>query len=213
MIIDELITDRMESDVVRLKELIKKTWQGMTAEEKEEYRDGVFPLEDINGIWLQDSVDEQLYSQPSAQRGGYCYSDLNRVETAVAYIASALVDAPDDLEDYATSLNVAWDDYFALPYDETQYSLTTKTDWVKTDKPLTSQMQRYYNNLVLISQAFPSVGVPQINALDYQGANQIEQMLVEVWNELQEAIKERQARIRAAAECYRSGEFYSGEVY
>jgi len=215
MIIDELITDRMESDVVRLKELIKKTWQGMTAEEREEYDDGIFPLEDINGIWLQDSTDEQLYSQASVQRGAYNYTDWNRVETAVGYVSGELVQADTDLRAYATSLGVAWSAAFALPYDPSSYSLTTKTDWNDESKPSTTQMARYLNNVVLIKAAIPNASAAwlpdSMDRLDYSGANGIEQVLIDIHTALALLIAERMGLIRSALAVNYSGEIYSGE--
>lgn len=60
----DLITDRTQLDVDRVKELASKGWAGMTASERNE--------------WLTNL------------KGAYNYSDLNRVGEAIAYIADRL---------------------------------------------------------------------------------------------------------------------------
>lgn len=57
----DLITDRTQLDVDRVKELVSKGWAGMTTSERNE--------------WLTNL------------KGAYNYSDLNRVGEAVAYVA------------------------------------------------------------------------------------------------------------------------------
>lgn len=65
MIIDELVTDRTQSDVDRVKELTLKWLDGsITAEEQTEWLAGL--------------------------KGAYNYTDLNRVGQAVAYLANIL---------------------------------------------------------------------------------------------------------------------------
>ena len=60
-IIDELITDRTQSDVTHWKELHDKGWAGMTDEEKAEWN-------------------------TAAMKGAYNYTDLNRVTEAMDYL-------------------------------------------------------------------------------------------------------------------------------
>jgi hypothetical protein len=64
MSLENLITDRTERDVERVKELAAKAWQDMTADERAE--------------WL------------SPMKGAYNHTDLNRVEGAVLYVAERL---------------------------------------------------------------------------------------------------------------------------
>ena len=64
MSLSHLITDRTTQDVECTKALQAKAWQDMTEEEKVE--------------WL------------SPLKGSYNYTDLNRVEEAVAYVAGRL---------------------------------------------------------------------------------------------------------------------------
>ena len=216
-ILDSLITDRTAADVQRLKTLLAKA-PDLTADEIDELLNGGgTPLLDANNTALFDSQNEKLYSADTggSQRGAYNYTDLNRVEEAVDYVADALVQADTDLKAYATSLGVAWDTVYDLPYDPADYNLTVKTDWAVGDIPSATQMARYYSNLLLIQAAFlVYTSIPDsMNNLDYAGANNIEQMLLDEYQALQDGIELREAMIRVAAECYKSGEFYSGEVY
>ena len=214
-ILDSLVTDRTQADVDRLKRLMAIPVQDMTQAQIDEFLYGAQPLLDSNNQQLNDSSEEPLASNEGVIKGAYNYSDLNRVEEAVDYVADALVQADTDLKAYATSLGVAWDTVYDLPYDPADYNLTVKTDWAVGDIPSATQMARYYSNLLLIQAAFlVYTAIPDsMNKLDYVGANNIEQMLLDEYQALQDGIELREAMIRAAAECYKSGEFYSGEVY
>lgn len=217
-VIDTLITDRTQAHVDRLKQLMKIGWQNMTDDEKAEYiSGGADQLTDMNGEPLFDSQNEPLYSADlsGVQKGAYNYTDLNRVEEAVDYIADELVQAPADLQAFATSLGVAWDSSFELPYDENDYTgLTVKTDWTDEDIPNVTDMARYLGNLQLIQAALPvlTVAPSSMNALDYNGANAIEQMLKEVDTTLADAVEYRKQLIRGTLALFYSGELYSGEL-
>ena len=185
MIIDELITDRTQADVDALNALLAKT--SFTADELTAF---------------------------TSSKGAYNYTDLNRVETAVAYIAAALVQAPVDLQQYASDRNVAWSTAFDVPYDPTDYSgLTTKTDWANTDIPSATQMTRYLANVVLIAAAFPNAATlpASMNNLTFGGANEIERALLLAYNALQDTIATIEGYIRSAMEVSYAGEIYSGE--
>lgn len=195
-VIDTLITDRTQVHVDRLKQLMTIGWQNMTDDEKAEYISGGA---DLSGV----------------QKGAYNYTDLNRVEEAVDYIADELVQAPTDLQAFATSLGVAWDSSFELPYDENDYtSLTIKTDWTDEDIPNATDMARYLGNLQLIQAALPTLTVApsSMNALDYAGANAIEQMLKEADTALADAVEYRKQLIKGTLALFYSGELYSGEL-
>lgn len=215
-VIDTLITDRTQAHVDRLKQLMKIGWQNMTDDEKAEYIGGADQLLDANNQPLFDSQNEPIYSaDPGVQKGAYNYTDLNRVEEAVDYIADELVQAPADLQAFATSLGVAWDSSFELPYDENDYTgLTVKTDWTDEDIPNVTDMARYLGNLLLIQAALPvlTVAPSSMNALDYNGANAIEQMLKEVDTTLADAVEYRKQLIRGTLALFYSGELYSGEL-
>lgn len=89
-------------------------------------------------------------------KGAYNYTDLNRVENAVAALAEVL------------GLN-----------------LTTKTDWTKYDVPTATDMERYLENVRKLRKAGGYMnGTPNIpetmSQLTYAAANAIEQILIDV---------------------------------
>ena len=87
-----------------------------------------------------------------ATKGAYNYSDLNRVERAVAEIS-----------------------------DLAGLGLTTKTDWNMWDIPSLSEMNRYLGNIAIIRALLTDNSVPvaltSMNNLTYSGANNIELIL------------------------------------
>lgn len=126
-----MITDRTQADVDRVKELSAKGWAGMTAQEKVEWNAGL--------------------------KGAYNYTDLNRVETAVAELAADLC-----------------------------LDLQTKTDWTAWDIPKESDMDRYLKNIKKIRSAgvgYSTTPAPpdSMQKLDYIKANNIEKVLVDVY--------------------------------
>lgn len=217
-ILDTLITDRTAADVERLRTLLLKGWQNMTAAERDEYLNGTTEqLTDANSQPLYDSLGEPLHSADGAvQKGAYNYVDLNRVESAVDYVADELVQADTDIRQYASDNNVAWTDVFAVPYDPADYSaLTIKTDWAETDIPTATQMSRYITNIKLIQAAIADASIAWIpdtmDGLDYEIANNIEQLLKDVDTALAVLVEVKKGYIRSAMAVYYSGEIYSGE--
>lgn len=125
----DLITDRSQRDIDRLKRLRDKAWSTMSASEKAEW-----------------------YNQ--AAKGAYNYTDLNRVESAISELSDALL-----------------------------LGLTTKTDWNVWDIPTQSEMNRYLENVVAVTDACPSATpyptLPTgMNGLTLEGANNIEKALL-----------------------------------
>lgn len=115
----------------------------------------------------------------------YEYTDLNRVESAVAEISDM------------------------LPELGISESLNTKTDWKRPEDfnvdtwPVRSQMDRYLSNVEKIKNMFPNtVRLPvSMDSLTYSGANNIEKVLQIAFN-----------RIRGIQKTYKySGEIYAGE--
>lgn len=93
-----------------------------------------------------------------AIKGGYNYSDLNRVESAVAETAERL-----------------------------GLHLETKTDWTLEDTPTQSDMDRYIGNIRKVRDSCPYAGsLPSIPSnmkkLTYNSANNIEQMLTTAYS-------------------------------
>lgn len=152
------ITNRTQGDVTRRAELARKGIANMTSAELAE--------------WLAPS------------KGAYNYTDLNRVEEAVAKLDSYLV---------------------AL--DRVEGLHATRT-WKANDVPSATDMQRYIANIKLIRAALPELHhvMPQAPAsmvnLTYEGANAIEEIL-------SVAMQYVESKIQTFPF---SGEIYGGEV-
>lgn len=152
-VIDNLITDRAQSDVDRVKELKANYYAGtMTEDEKTEWEAGM--------------------------KGAYNYTDMNRVGEAVAYIAEEIEALPDDLAEYAeeNGLSGTVPD---SPYP-TSVSVSPKTDWDVEDKPSPAQAKTYLANISALKSIFSVSGdLPaSVSRLDYTGANNIEAVLL-----------------------------------
>ena len=94
-----------------------------------------------------------------ATKGAYNYSDLNRVERAVAEIS-----------------------------DRAGLNLITKTDWTMWDIPKVDDMSRYLGNIATIRNHFAiQTSIPaSMNNLTYEQANNIELILNEAYKSLTE---------------------------
>jgi len=130
-----LITDRTGQDVDRVKFLAAKAFQDMTAEERAE--------------WL------------SPMKGAYNYTDLNRVEEAVAYVAGRLNEFG-----YLSPLPVT-------------------RSWSAEDVPTERDFVRYFGNVALLRQSIAVwASTPQVpssvDGFDVTQANALEQILVDV---------------------------------
>lgn len=132
------IVNRTQEHVDLLKRLRKKGWSNLSADEQE--------------LWRSE-----------AAMGAYNYTDLNRVETAVAQLAT-----------------------------EMGLSLTTKTNWTVWDVPTQADMTRYLNNVFAVRDAcpwemdFPTLPDSMIN-LTIEVANNIERVLLMVHTKNQTA--------------------------
>ena len=185
-IIDTLITDRTQLDEKRVEELASKGYGAMTDAEKAEW-DG-------------------------EMKGAYDASDLNRVESAVAYLAELLVLLPSELKEYAALKGVAFDAFFDVPYDAAAYALTTKTDWAESDSPTPEQMARYIENVKALRSAldYATSDLPgSMDNLTIGGANAIEKSL----KGLDEAISAFDAKTKVNLDNTASIWIYSGEIY
>lgn len=131
-IIVTLVTDRTQADVERVRELAAKGFSAMTSDEQAE--------------WL------------AGMKGAYNASDLNRVGTALNYLAGRLASI--------CGKSITW---------------TAKTDWAVTDIPVASQAETYRRQIQDIRDAlaYPAgtPDVPQLARLTYIGANDIERIL------------------------------------
>lgn len=131
-IIDTLITNRTQADVERVRELAAKGFAAMTAAERAE--------------WL------------AGMKGAYNASDMNRVGTALNYLAGRLASI--------CGKSIAW---------------TAKTDWAVTDIITASQAAEYRRQIQNIRDAltYPAgtPDAPQLGRLTYTDANNIERIL------------------------------------
>lgn len=145
-----LITNRNQTHVDRLKKLLAKGWENLSNSEKTEYR----------GI---------------AAYGAYNYTDLNRVESAVAELAGML-----------------------------GLSLTTKTDWKVADIPTKGEMERYLSNVITVYNACPNPidqhpPLPtSMEKLSYVWANSIEETLQIVYDTLNSATSDTTSELGVA---------------
>ena len=137
MSLENMITDRTERDVARVEALAEKAWQDMTAEERTE--------------WM------------SPMKGSYNYTDLNRVEEAVQYVAMRLKE-----------------------YGYLSEEPVTRS-WTVDDKPTEEDFVRHVRNMVMIrdaSRAFrentPDIPFFNVDHFGVADANAFEQILVDV---------------------------------
>ena len=125
-----LITDRTQTDVDRAKQLAAKGWNNLTDDEKHEWSSGL--------------------------KGAYNYTDLNRVEQAVAELA-----------------------------DDLGLVLATKTDWTERDIPTQTDISRYLANIRAIrAVGAPKASTPstptKMSKMTYSLANNIEKILSDI---------------------------------
>ena len=194
-VIDELVFDRTASDVERVttlkQQIMTYGFNSLSASERQEYLAGM--------------------------KGAYNYTDMNRVGTAVQYLANRLINAPDELDAYRAEKGVSDDPMFDLPYEADEIEVSPKTDWSVSDIPTQSQAAIYLGN---ISNLWSILTLPSetpsppasLNALTFTVANNIEKILAAIDEALSEAIAEKKALIDLAGlkNTY-SGEAYSGE--
>ena len=154
---ENLITDRTQEDVNRAILLNQKDYLSMSDDEKNEWNAGL--------------------------KGSYNASDLNRVGTAVAYVANRF-------NQYGYGITV-----------------TAKTDWVENDIPTPEELEAYANDIKTLHDALSLMpktpDAPEdVSKLTWQEANAIEQILIDVDELLTIVIQS----------FYYSGELYSGEI-
>lgn len=186
----KLVTDRTQDDVNRASTLEAIKYADMTAAERAEWDAGL--------------------------KGTYNAEDLNRVESAVEYLAAALRSLPGELRELAAILGVAWDSIFEAPYNPNDYNPIVKTDWLKEDVQTPQDMERYLSNVVLLRNAlkFASDAIPaRMDNLSWSGANAIEKALSGLDDALTVLGNLKKSLINnAAAAWYFSGEIYTAEV-
>ena len=152
-----LITDRTAQDVERWRLLHSKGWDALTEAEKAEWN--------------------------TALKGAYNYEDMNRVESAVGFIANRLGEAG----------------YHAVPI--------VHPEWRVGDHPTKEDMTRYFNNIALLRSKLPlyatTPAAPTTQTrLTYLMANAIEQILMDLDRQIS-AINQS---------WYYAGDVFTGEI-
>ena len=162
-VLDTLITDRSQSDVAYYEDLRSKyITRTITSEQKVEWDSGL--------------------------KGTYNASDVNRVESAVAYLQDAVNGLPLKLIDYMNATGVAPDVLFQVPY-EYPISLETYTNWQRAEDDFRLAIDRYLGNIKFLRGVLelpdgtPDVPI-DIEQMTYQEANNIETILLAVNNAL-----------------------------
>ena len=152
-----LITDRTQFDVDRVKEMRKRGWANLTPEERSEWESGL--------------------------KGAYNNSDLNRVQSAIRYLADRFADVG----------------YFI--------ELSGSKSWTVQDIPTRTDLENYLSDVRAIRRALtlfkttPNVPDTMLD-FNYIKANHIEQILFDVDTLLSNMI----------ASFVYSGEFFGGEL-
>lgn len=134
-----LVTDRTSADVTAVSALIPKIENGTATE-----------------------AEIAVYNA-AAMKGGYNYTDMNRVGQAVQYLAEVLHGYG-----YAAAVSV-------------------KTDWEEGSSPTKSERAQYLANVLTVYSALlTDPALPEtMEKLDTDGANQIEQALAAVQSAVQ----------------------------
>lgn len=173
----------------------------------------------LNDLWVAGEflgTDEEYVEWFSDMKGAYNASDLNRVESAVEYLAKVLRELAAGLKEYAAEKDVGWDVIFAPPFDPANINPETKTDWTEKDLPTPEDMERYLNNVELLrtALAFDTDELPaSMDNLSIQGANAIERALKNLDSAIILFRVDMQILIdNTAASWFYSGEIYTGEV-
>ena len=152
-----LVTDRTERDVERWRFLHSKGYDALTAAEKAEWDAGM--------------------------KGAYNYEDMNRVESAVVFIANRLSEAGIYVEP------------------------VIHPEWSVGDHPTREDMNRYFDNIALLRSTLPlyatTPAAPTTSKrLDYLAANAIEQILSDLDRQIT-AINQS---------WYYAGDVFTGEI-
>lgn len=157
--LENMITDRTASDVLRWRELRDKGLEEMTPAELAEWEAGM--------------------------KGSYNISDLNRVGAALSYLREELMKAG-----YLTGVE-----------------FVPKMDWVEEDVPTRQEYDEYVRAVNVVKYVLAwyktTPNAPPIGGrLNFKGANDIEQILLDVDELL----------TKTNAKPYYCGELYCGEL-
>ena len=118
----------------------------------------VSAIRQLNNIAWGDMSPDQQTTWNADSKGAYNASDLNRVGSACDYVYNLLL---------------------SNGYDTPGYE-TPKTDWTDGDIPTIEQLETYIGNVAALKARLSMMQEMPANMrfLSYEGANQIERMLV-----------------------------------
>lgn len=179
-IIDNLVYDRTQADVDRVKELTKKMQQGVQA--------AVIPanvlVADINQTTLATQVltESDIAEWKAGMKGAWNYTDINRVGEAVGYLAQRYAAIPNEIEAYRVEKSVGASSDFDVPYNPGDISVAAKKNWTVADIMSKAAAKTFLEDLIMVRKqlTMPSDTplVPtSLDSMDYNTANDIEKML------------------------------------
>ena len=189
----EMITDRSASDVLLVKNLIKKGFQNMTEAEKNSFLSGL--------------------------KGAYNYSDVNRVETAIKYFVDTMLQIYEQNIQLAKELGVDWAEIYDVPYNPEDYkNIVIKNDWQINDLFTKTDRADFLNKIVHVLSAI--IDIPangefptSFDGFDYKKANIIEKSMEDFNVALIDLKIDKENLIIGTAKAwYYSGDLYGGEI-
>lgn len=192
----DLIYDRTDADAERWLYLAEKMdaegFEALTLAERAE--------------WLTDV------------KGSYNCSDLNRVGSAVSYLAARFRDFIPNLAAYVAAYGLADDPLFHLPYEASDVTVYPKTNWALGDYMRPNQAAQYLLNLTVLRGLLPMPSntpavPPDMVDLTISEANDIERLLDIVDDEITCVTEMMEKWVRGtAAAWYYSNDSFSSEV-
>lgn len=158
-------------------------------------------IKEIISLLITDRTQEDVSLEND--KGTYNADDLNRVEGITEYISNRLQNLEQEIRNYATQQNVAWDDRFGLGFEPEEAIITAKTDWIISDLQTKRQMRKYLENVVrectLLGVDYSSIPETMVH-LSYEGANTIESLLVQCLEAIEITLLEKKQIIDESKE-------------
>ncbi len=196
MALSNLVYDRTQADVSRWLALAKRMdsegWSSLTPEEQAE--------------WI------------NLPKGCYNYTDMNRVGSAVSYLAMLYRQMPGVIERLLRQNGVADDALFRVPFTAEDVDVHPWTNWRMYQHITESDAAQYLRNLTILRGLLPvPEGTPEVpsdmDGFTYQEANDIERLLFMLEAEfLRKNAELRQWIQNTAAAWTYSAEPFCGEV-
>lgn len=167
--------------------------------------------------WTALTTAEQL-EWLAGLKGGYNYTDLNRIGSAVEYLSRLFKGVPSVLREYRGLYGVASDALFEVPYDPETVVVSPKTDWQMADTMRISQAVQLLSDLTVLRSVItlPADTPPvptDMDELTITEANDMEQLLLLVEQEINALTDKMEKWIRDTATAWLyCSEPFLGEV-